>query len=244
MTALVDLWKVCCAAVLKNCPSRQEQDRRSHLARLRQFERDRISDELNDALLQGIHGLIWKFQALSERLPKSHPVRASMTEALQGADRILIEGRDRVMNLRASANGESRLVEHIKRAVEEITLDPAVRFTAVSRGQELELVPRVHFEVIAIASEALRHAYRRSSARHITLQIFFEPAVLRVRIAHDGMGSPGNPGAMGGLPGRWSLADLKERALAISAELHFDSGAEDDRAVELSVPASVAFGAE
>jgi len=212
------------------------------LERLRRLEHARVSSELHDSLLQGLHGLIWKFQALSERLPQSHPVRSGMDEALKGADRVLVEGRDRVLDLRAGDDGEISLLDQLTRAVEEIALDPATHFTATSTGDELELMPRVHSEVIAIAADALRRAYRHAGARHIALGLSFEATALRVRIAHDGAEPPREDGAGAAAPGSGSLAGMHERAVAIRAELRVAQGAARGGAVELCVPGGVAYG--
>jgi signal transduction histidine kinase len=221
-------------------PRRQDRGSLDRLVR-HHAERDRIADELHDTLLQGIHGLIWKFQALAERLPPGHSVRAGMDDALQAADRVLVEGRDRVLDLRAGDDGAPLLLR-LKRAVEEIALDPAVHLTATSRGDEFELTPRVHSEVIAIAAEALRHAYRHSSARSIELLLSFEKDELRVCIAHDGTEWSTESDGTRAAPGRWGLARLRERASSISSDLRIARGAEGGSVMELSVPGSIAFG--
>jgi signal transduction histidine kinase len=222
-------------------PRRQDRGNLDRLVR-RHAERDRIADELHDTLLQGIHGLIWKFQALAERLPPGHSVRAGMDDALQAADRVLVEGRDRVLDLRAGDDDGAPLLLRLKRAVEEVALDPAVHLTATSRGDEFELTPRVHSEVIAIAADALRHAYRHSSARSIELLLSFEKDELRVCIAHDGTEWSTDSDGTRAAPGRWGLARLHERASSISSDLRIARGTEGGSVMELSVPGSIAFG--
>ena len=240
VAAIVVFWSRIRGVPNRLCSSMAEEE--ENLRRLRRLERDRIAGELHDTLLQGIHGLIWKFQALAERLPPSDPVRARMNEALHGADQVLVEGRDRVMDLRASDDEAAPLLRQLKRAVEEITLDPAVHFIATSWGDEFELTPRLHPEVIAIAAEALRLIYRHSGARSIELQLSFSVAALRVRIAHDGANPPYESSETGGDPEQWGLARMHERALAISADLRIAHRTAKDTTIDLSVPGSVAFG--
>jgi ligand-binding sensor domain-containing protein len=70
----------------------------------RHKERERIARELHDTLLQGIHGLVLSFQAAFDRMPPQDPARPAMERALIRADRVIAEGRDRVMDLRTPAS--------------------------------------------------------------------------------------------------------------------------------------------
>jgi signal transduction histidine kinase len=61
-------------------------------------ERERNAREMHDTLLQGIQGLILRFQAAAERIPKREPAREMMERALERADQVLEESRDRANN--------------------------------------------------------------------------------------------------------------------------------------------------
>ena len=58
-------------------------------------ERERASRELHDTLVQGIQGLILRFQAVAERIPTREPARDMMEKALERADEMLVTTRDR-----------------------------------------------------------------------------------------------------------------------------------------------------
>jgi signal transduction histidine kinase len=58
-------------------------------------ERERAAREMHDTLLQGIQGLILRFQAAAERIPQREPAREMMERALERADQVLEENRDR-----------------------------------------------------------------------------------------------------------------------------------------------------
>ena len=64
-------------------------------------ERIRISRDLHDTLLQGVQGLLLTFHSAAERVPADHQSRPALEQALAVADRIILEGRDRVKGLRA-----------------------------------------------------------------------------------------------------------------------------------------------
>lgn len=67
-------------------------------------ERDRISRELHDALLQSWHGLVLQFQAVANRIPRDDPARDLLDCTLERADRLLVESRDAGRAVWASAN--------------------------------------------------------------------------------------------------------------------------------------------
>ena len=62
-------------------------------------ERTRTVRELNDTLLQSIHGLMLHFHYACEALAENDPARPMLKAALQRADTLIVEGRDRVQLL-------------------------------------------------------------------------------------------------------------------------------------------------
>ena len=64
-------------------------------------ERTRIARELHDTLLQSFHGLLFRFQAATNRLPDSD-VKKQFESAIDMAAQAITEGRDAVQNLRSS----------------------------------------------------------------------------------------------------------------------------------------------
>ena len=71
-------------------------------------ERERIARELHDTLLQGMQGLIWRFQAAADRIPPGEPARQLMEQSLDRADKLLGESRDKVKDLRPAASEARR----------------------------------------------------------------------------------------------------------------------------------------
>jgi signal transduction histidine kinase len=64
-------------------------------------ERELAAREMHDTLLQGIQGLILRFQAAAERIPHREPAREMMERALERADQVLEESRDRANDAHA-----------------------------------------------------------------------------------------------------------------------------------------------
>jgi signal transduction histidine kinase len=55
-------------------------------------ERERISRELHDTLLQDVGGLILRFQTAAERIPRDDPTRQMLEDALKQSDEVLEKG--------------------------------------------------------------------------------------------------------------------------------------------------------
>src|SRR5262249_52460192 len=66
-------------------------------------ERLRIARELHDTLLQSVRGLMLRFHFATERLPAEEPARAILRDALDRADLVMSEGREKVKELRAES---------------------------------------------------------------------------------------------------------------------------------------------
>lgn len=77
------------------------QARRSHeQLRIRMDERAQIAQQLNDTLLQGLHGLTLHFQKVANRMGPKDPNRPLMETALNRADELILRGREQVTELR------------------------------------------------------------------------------------------------------------------------------------------------
>jgi signal transduction histidine kinase len=81
-----------CAALLGG-PYRIRQVSAQVRGRLedRLAKRERIARELHDTLLQGIQGLVLRFQAAADRVPAEEAVRTQLEDALERADQVSSE---------------------------------------------------------------------------------------------------------------------------------------------------------
>ncbi|MGC2401940.1 MAG: two-component regulator propeller domain-containing protein, partial [Acidobacteriaceae bacterium] len=87
--------------------ARQMQERLGE----RLAERERIARELHDTLLQSLFGLTLRFHTAAARLPLDDPAREALDDALQQSDRVMQEGRERVLNLRARRTESASLAD-------------------------------------------------------------------------------------------------------------------------------------
>jgi PAS domain S-box-containing protein len=96
----------------------------------------------------------------------------------------------------------------------QVTLD------ASAEAQLQRWLPDIEYAVFMVAREALINALRHASARHVGMHLAGDAGWLELRIEDDGIGMA--PGARVGRPGHLGLIGMRERALAIGAQLRID----------------------
>ena len=79
-------------------------------------------------------------------------------------------------------------------------------------------------------------------AREIEAEIRYDDRVLRLRIRDDGKGIDRRVLEEGGRAGHWGLLGIRERTKRIGARLDIWSEAGAGTEIELTVPASIAYG--
>jgi signal transduction histidine kinase/ligand-binding sensor domain-containing protein len=209
----------------------------------RMAERERIARELHDTLLQGFQGLVLRFQAVMKQLPQQGPARAMMEKALDRADDVLLEGRQRVRDLRSEAATLNELGETLKSYGSELADDGSVVFTLAVIGTPKVLDSIVADESYRIGREALSNAFRHAHAAKIEVEITYDRATLRVRVRDDGVGMDQTT-LNGGRPGHWGLSGMRERAERIGGELSIWSNHGVGTEIDLTVPAKVAYSSD
>jgi signal transduction histidine kinase/ligand-binding sensor domain-containing protein len=205
-------------------------------------ERERIARELHDTLLQGFQGLILRFQAITNRIAKEDPTHNMMEQALDHADEVLLEGRERVRNLRSEGAAVKSLSEALASFVNELSQDHGADISVSVVGTPQVLHAIVRDEVFRIGREALANALKHSSALRIEAEIIYDCAGMRLRIRDNGDGID-EATLNGGRPGHWGLSGMRERAKKIGARLNLWSRLGAGTEVELIVPASIAYSA-
>jgi signal transduction histidine kinase/ligand-binding sensor domain-containing protein len=204
-------------------------------------ERERIARELHDTLLQGIQGLIWRFQAVAARIPTAEPARQLAEQSLDRADRLLAESRDKVKDLRPLTQGTANLAQALAAEGEQFAQLHPTESRVTVQGVSRDLHPLVHEETLLIAREALGNAFRHANARSIEVEVTYGDGELQVRIRDDGQGISTVVQHAGGKPGHFGLIGMRERAEKLGAQLEVWSRPGAGTEVDLRVPARVAY---
>jgi signal transduction histidine kinase len=211
------------------------------LLEARLSERERIARDLHDTLLQGVQGLIWRFQAATNRIPPDEPARQLMEQSLDRADKLLGESRDRVKGLRPIASAVVDLTQALAAEGEHLAQLNPVKFRLSVQGASRALHPIVREEGFLIAREALANAFRHSGAKDIEAEVTYGDAALHVRVRDDGQGISTSVLQAGDTPGHFGLIGMRERAAKIGGHLEIWSKPDVGTEVDLRVPAHVAY---
>ncbi|WP_374570783.1 two-component regulator propeller domain-containing protein [Phenylobacterium sp.] len=205
----------------------------------RQAERVRIARELHDTLLQGFQGLLVRFQVVANAMAEGDPAKPMMDSVLDRADEILVEGRDRVRDLRTEEDSASPLTRQLERLAYELERDYAIPIDIRASGLAEPLNVDAHREILAIAREALTNACRHSRAQEIVCELTATGRKLVLECRDDGVGIDPALLRAGGRDGHWGLRGMEERTRQLGATLKIAS-APGGTLVRLVVPMRVA----
>nr|WP_179220732.1 two-component regulator propeller domain-containing protein [Sphingomonas laterariae] len=205
-------------------------------------ERERIARELHDTLLQGFQGLVYRFQSAIDRLPPSSAARTDLEQALDLADAALADGRDRVRDLRSGSDDDD-LAQHFANTAAQSGSPGASAFRVITEGQPRTLHPVVRAEITGIGDEAILNAIRHARATKIEVNIVYHARELLLQIADNGIGISADMIA-GGRRNHFGMTGMRERAAVIRADFSIASRPGGGTQVTLTVPASIAYGAE
>jgi signal transduction histidine kinase/ligand-binding sensor domain-containing protein len=203
-------------------------------------ERTRIARELHDTLLQSFQGLMLRLQVVNELLPEGK-AREQLEQTLKRADQAIAEGRSAVYGLRSSTMITSDLVQAVRALGNELATQDATTFRLVVEGPPRDMDPIIRDELYRITREALRNAFSHARAQHIEVEMTYAKQLFRLKIRDDGVGIA--PEFLEqGRPGHYGMTGMRERARQIDAKLSTWSRPGAGTEIELSIPASHAYG--
>lgn len=207
----------------------------------RMTERERIARDLHDTFFQGIQGLLLRFNTGTAQLKQEEPAKIIFEEALQMSDRVMLEGRELVLDLRTGFGTIQSLATALAVAGAELRSTREANFKVSVLGEQRELHPVVFEEVHRIGREALTNAFRHSQANTIEAEISFDPHELRLRVRDNGTGLANDVLAKGSRQNHWGLPGMRERSQKIGAHIDIWSRKGAGTEIELRVPATVAY---
>jgi signal transduction histidine kinase/ligand-binding sensor domain-containing protein len=207
----------------------------------RHAERERIARELHDTFLQAVQGLVLRFQSAMERIPPTEPARGLMEQALDRADDVIVEGRDRVTMLRALAHDEASLEDAIRRTGADRARDTATSFRLTVEGARRALDPLAGEEILRLIQEAIANAFTHARASRVDVSMTYGRRYLTLSVVDDGAGFDVETLAAHRPAGHWGLQGMHERAAGLGARLMLSSRPGMGTALELVVPAAMAF---
>ena len=211
-------------------------------------ERTRIARELHDTLLQGAHGLLLRFETVSQLLPeRSREAKEELNRAIKQTADFITEARDEVQGLRESTLQGNDLALAISTLGEELATvlqDDRPAFRVTVEGESRRLHPILRDEVYKIAAEALRNAFHHADASRVEVELRYDDEQFRLRVRDDGKGIDSEILAQQAKEGHFGLHGMQERAKLMGAKLTIWSEVDAGAEVELSLPGKLAYAKE
>lgn len=218
---------------------------RQILARIRERgeermrERERIARDMHDTLLQSVQGLILRFQSVANRLQGDPQTQQVMNQALDLAEAVLVEGRDRLQGLRRV--DASDLEHEVRRLIAEQPFAPTTQASVSSHGQRRSLRPDVFDEILCIVGEALFNAARHANATKVAVHVDYGRQWLDIGVRDNGVGMAREKAAPAGQPGHFGMLGMRERARRIGAQFRIDGHSGPGTCVSLRIKAGIAY---
>lgn len=210
--------------------------RRVYRARI--VERERIARDLHDTLLQSMQALTFMVEAARARLERGEDeaAKAGLSRVVTEANAGLVEGRDRIRELRQEAAEPYDLAATLGDLPNKLALPPEIAYAFNARGKPIRWEATELDEMYRIVREAVANAARHAGARNITVSVAYGWLGVRVEVCDDGCGIDPALLARGNREGHWGLVSMRERAHALGARLSVASRPGQGTIVRLHLP--------
>lgn len=198
----------------------------ARLAEVDEAERRRVARELHDSVGANLTALNLNLTLIRSQLtPQAEAaVGARLADTAALLQETMAQVRDVMMNLRPSVLDDYGLLAALRWHTEQMARRSGLRLAVTGDEPDPRLPPAAETALFRIAQEALTNVVKHAQAACVRLQVETDGAAVRLTIADDGRGfepppaAPDSRGAHG-----WGLSLMRERALAVGAELRVDS---------------------
>lgn len=206
-------------------------------ARLRQMavqdERERISRELHDGVIQSLFSIGMGLQSARGLLPAdAQRVDERLETATDGLDAAIRELRAAIFRLRPPATTELALASGLADLAREYEANALLRPELHVPHRVAARMPSATVpDALAIVREALSNVARHAEAARVRISADLADGHIRVVVADDGEGFAGDGASAG-----YGLANMRERAATLGADLRIDSAPGQGTQVVVSIP--------
>jgi signal transduction histidine kinase len=214
----------------------------------RESERERLSRELHDGVLQDLCAVARDLKAMDAAAKN-----AGAQGAGDAANTLLVNLVDRsnesVQTLRAICHDlrppllSNNPTLALKSLVERLDAHSSAPIHIEVSAEDLSMSEEAALAIYRVAQEALHNAIQHADASEIAVRLTQYPDRLRMTVTDDGQGIP-NSEDLGRFvaQGHFGLAGMRERAAMIGGTLDIQSAVDYGTAVILKVPCTVPGG--
>lgn len=207
----------------------------------RHAERERIARDLHDTLLQAIQALLFRLQLWEDDPDISEAYRAEISALVTQARAIVVEGRDRIVMLRRTDAKPADLTEALA-AIENQDLGVAgCHYEVSTAGESRSLTLEAHEQLVDIAREAVRNAYRHARPSRVQVTVEYRRGSLRLSVMDDGPGIDLAALEQRGKARHFGLTGMRERAKQLGATFWVGGNGGGGTRITVVVPARTAY---
>jgi signal transduction histidine kinase/ligand-binding sensor domain-containing protein len=204
-------------------------------------ERIRIARDLHDTLLQGVQGLMLNIHVATESLRNDQNSKAMLQRALSTADRIIIEGRNRVASLRSDHVVDAEILQSLENVANELAQDSACSFQVRRTGIQRSLKPHIADEIFFIGREALTNAFRHADASRIDVDLEYDKRMFKFSCVDNGRGFSSTDRSKAEGDGHWGFRGMTERAAKCNARFVYETEVGQGTKIIVTIPARHAY---
>lgn len=212
----------------------------AHRLRLRSAarlsERERIARELHDTLLQGVQALMLRFHVAAQSV-QDNGARQKLDAALDRAEEVLVDARERVGDLRQDPSSEE-LEPVILGAIGRQDFPASMTVGIAVHGPARPIAKELTAEIEGIVGEALVNIGRHAGASTVAIDIVFDPARVIITVRDNGVGIAAGVLSAGRRAGHFGLPGMRERARRIGGALDVAPAPGGGTVVRLILPTS------
>jgi PAS domain S-box-containing protein len=208
------------------------------LAQAQEIERGRLSLELTDNITQPLVVILFRLQALVDKLPAHEwPARGEVVKLSDLLGRTAEEVERISRDLLPSVLKNLGLVAALRSANEEFVKRTGVRIKLVCARLSPRPPAEAKVALYRIFEEALRNVEKHACARHVTVRLTQRGPVAQLAIKDDGIGfDPDHPPANRKEEGGVGLLRMRERAAYLGGVLMIKSARRAGTEIKVRIP--------
>ncbi len=194
-------------------------------------ERDRISMELHDGVIQSLYaiGMYLELLRTSEAIKPEE-----LTQAVQNLDSVITDIRSYIQNLKARERQAQSLEDSLRELVHRLHVPTTMNVIIEPIQEPVSLTPATFEAICQMANEALSNAIRHANAQHVHVGTTQTTHQFTLTISDDGKGF--DPSVAERDDGGLGLHNMQERARLHSGSVTINSAPGRGTKISMSIP--------
>ncbi|MGB9776788.1 MAG: sensor histidine kinase [Anaerolineae bacterium] len=195
-------------------------------------DRERISRELHDGIIQSIYAAGLMLEGVRATIPEDPAAaQAQLSRVLHSLNQTIQDIRRYIFNLQGGFP-QADLVSGLEELLRDFRINTLLETQFTVSGEERErLSAEQRQHILQIAREALANVARHAHARRVDVRLVYDTHRLQLQISDDGVGLAMTPTATG-----QGMRNIRERARLLDGTLDIDSAPGQGVTVTLTVP--------